>query len=115
MSKQKVTNKYIKSNFKYIIGIQYCYFQYMLYNMQPDFYISNNTDGWRCDIYVIDVNTCITTGYGYISNIKIPFNIIEEYENKAMKLHCDISDINELKNKKYELLEEFLNKYVYKR
>lgn len=78
MRKIKVTQKYINQNFKNIISINYCKLQFLLNDKEPLYY-NNRYEGWAFDVYVIDNNTCICTGYSPIGNIKPLTNMIQLY------------------------------------
>lgn len=105
--KVKVTKKQIKENYSNIIMIGYCQGHSLLKTLNPDYY-STGTYGWRCDYYIINGDTIISTGYDPIGNIKNS-DIINKYENNAYKISC--------KNfKNYEdykkALENNLNEFI---
>ena len=62
MIKIKVTQKQIKEGFKNIICVDCCGLQYLLNYKEPTYYTSG-IYGWNADIYVVDHNTVIVTGY----------------------------------------------------
>lgn len=85
--KVKVTRKEIKENYKNIINVSYCNLQYLLKaaNISPAYYCTR-AEGWACDIYVINDEIVIVTGYAPFGNIKSSFDLCEKYEKKAQKL-----------------------------
>ena len=85
--KTKVTRKEIKENYKNIINVSYCNLQYLLNvaNASPAYYCAR-AEGWACDIYIINNNTVVVTGYAPFGNIKPSFDLCEKYEAKAQKL-----------------------------
>lgn len=113
--KVKVTRKEIKENYKNIINVSYCNLQYLLNiaNITPAYYCTR-AEGWACDIYIINNNTVVVTGYAPFGNIKPSFDLCEKYEKKAQKL------LYSNKYKKYttvqkhgrSLLIDFINQIV---
>lgn len=101
MIKIKVTQKQIKEGFKNIISVGYCDLQYLLNYKTPTYYTSG-IYGWNSDIYVIDNNTVIVTGYRPFGNIS-NYKIIRKYEEKAEKI------THELYNQSGDKLEHDLN------
>ena len=85
MKKIKVTQKYIKQNFDNIILVHNEQLQFLLYEKEPAFYNAGK-DGWYFDVYVINENTCICTGYNPIGNIKTSYNITRPYNLLGKKL-----------------------------
>ena len=81
--KVRVSQKSIKEAFSYIIPIGYCQACKMLAHHSPNFYTAGMY-GWNSDIYVIDNNTAIVTGYRTFGTIKQPhYSLIEKYEQRA--------------------------------
>lgn len=113
--KIKVTRKLIKENFKNIISINYCDLQFLLKaaNISPAYYCTR-AEGWACDIYVININTVIVTGYASFGNIKPDFKTLENYENKAKKILFSnkYKKFSTIKKHGYNLLIEFVNQLV---
>ena len=88
MLKCKVTKKELVESYNNIISIGYCTAEYLLKYKTPRFYYSNNY-GWRFDVYEIDYNTILTTGYGYLKtskNQKEISKIISKYNTRAYKI-----------------------------
>ena len=86
--KLQTTKKAIKNNFYTVISIGYCDAQYLLYFKDP-FAYSAGINGWACDYYQIK-NTCISTGYSPIGE-KVPYELLNELENKAGEIARDYS------------------------
>lgn len=103
MIKAKVTEKQIKEGYRNIITISYCEAQNLLRYKNPIFYTSG-VYGWKSDIYIINNNTIISTGYAPISGIR-DYELVEEYEQKANK-------INHNYNIEYEKQQELVNKLL---
>lgn len=110
--KVKVTKKEIRENYKNVIRVGYCELQYLLRGKNPNFYTSG-TYGWRADIYQINYNTCIVTGYAPFGNIKIERNTIQKYEEKAIKICHDYSLNWEQETTKLDkLLDKFIKEVI---
>lgn len=78
--KIQTTQKEIKGAFNNIISIGYCDAWYLLRHMGPTFYTCG-VYGWNSDIYIINNNTCIVTGYRPFGNLKL--DNIRELNEKA--------------------------------
>lgn len=92
MSKIKTTEKAIKNAYNNVISVGYCDLQNLLYDLEPTFYTCG-VYGWNSDIYIIDYNTCIVTGYRPFGNIHASYNgICNKYDTKARKLYRDTID-----------------------
>lgn len=110
--KVKVSKKEILRNYKNIIKIGYCDFDFLLSRKNPNFY-TTRAEGWGADIYQINYNTCIVTGYSPFGNIEIERNTIQKYEEKARKICCDYSLGWEQQTKKLnKLLDKFINEVI---
>ena len=110
--KVKVTKKEIKENYKNVISVGYCELQYLLRGKNPNFYTSGVYD-WGADIYQINYNTCIVTGYRSFGNIKIERDTIQKYEEKARKICRDYSLNWEQETKKLDkLLDKFIKEVI---
>lgn len=72
MTKLNVTRKWVYNNFDNIITVPYCTLHDLLKDLSPQWYTSG-TYGWNADIYCIDMETCIVTGYRPFGNIKPTF------------------------------------------
>lgn len=109
MIKFKITNKEIKEGYKNIITIGYCNIQSLLYFENAIAY-NAGVYGWNYDVYQINNNTCICTGYRPVNGMRIDYNIQEKYENKARKiLYGDNKYKYETKKRK---IQELLNQFV---
>lgn len=107
--KLKATKKQIKNNYSNIICLGYCSAQHLLYFVNP-FAYSAGVYGWACDYYRVG-NTCISTGYGPIGNIRPAYDLIRDYNNKAIEVISNTAFTYELKeNIVNELLNDFINK-----
>ena len=74
--KTKTTKKAIMSAFENVIRVGYCDLQKALKWREPNFYTSG-VYGWNADVYVIDCDTVIVTGYRPFGNIELSRSVID--------------------------------------
>ena len=79
--KVKVTKKQVQENYRNIINVGYCDLQYLLRFKEPSFY-TTGVYGWNADVYQVNYNTCIVTGYRPFGNIS-NYELAREAEKKA--------------------------------
>lgn len=105
MLKLKATRNQLKEGYKNIIKVGYCDLQYLLSYKVPRYY-NSNTYGWAYDVYELDFNTIIVTGYAPFGNYT-NYDIITKYENLAKSLSY-------FEKEKYldELIEKFKNEML---
>ena len=105
---EKITRKQVNM-YKNIICVPYCDLWYLLYFRNKDGY-NSGVYGWNYDVFHINLNTCIVTGYRPFGNIK-NYDLCDEYNEKAKNVIEDRTLSNEEKKEKVEnLLEEFIEK-----
>lgn len=68
MAKMNVTQKFVRGSFTNIICVPYCGLQDLLRHETPCWFTSG-IYGWNADVYMIDFDTCIVTGYRPFGNI----------------------------------------------
>ena len=109
MIKLKATKKEMREHYWYILSAGYCSMQSLLREQRP-FAYSSWTDGWACDYYKVD-GVLISEGYAPLAskNMKKDYEIIREYENKALKIDELCLPLDERKAKKDALLKELVN------
>ena len=86
MIKTQVTRKQIQNSYTNIISIPYCNAQYLLNYKHPEHFTYSRAYGWRADVYIIDCDTVIVTGYAPFGNIKPDRDTVKAFEEKAEKL-----------------------------
>ena len=59
-----------------VIEVGYCDMQDALKWREPNFYTAG-VYGWNADVYVIDHDTVIVTGYRPFGNMKLPRDVVE--------------------------------------
>ena len=74
--KTKITKKAIMTTYPNVIKVGYCDLQDALKWREPNFYTAG-VYGWNADVYVIDCDTVIVTGYRPFGNIELPRNVID--------------------------------------
>ena len=68
--KTKTTKKAIMSAYSNVIKVGYCDMQSALKWREPNFYTAG-VYGWNADVYVIDYDTVIVTGYRPFGNMEL--------------------------------------------
>lgn len=106
--KIRTTKKSIKEAFPHIIGIGYCNAYYLLQGIEPDFYTCG-VYGWNEDVYKIDYNIAIATGYRPSYNIQANYDITKKYNEKARKIYNNYDIDYKIRiNKITKLREKFI-------
>ena len=72
----KITKKAIMSAYRNVIKVGYCDLQDALIWREPNFY-TTGVYGWNADVYVIDHETVIVTGYRPFGNMELPREVID--------------------------------------
>lgn len=111
MKKIRVKESDIKDGWRNIIKVGYCDLQYLLRFREPDFYTCG-TYGWKADIYKIDYNTVIVTGYAPFGNIS-NYNLVKKYEKKAERISF-YNDYRKNLKKLNKLLDSFIKEILQK-
>ncbi len=85
--KYKTTSREVKAGYYYIISVGYCDLQYLLKSENPAAY-AKGIYGWKFDVYQLDGNVALVTGYNPVSpkNTKKDYKIIREYDEKAKNM-----------------------------
>lgn len=84
--KMRISEKELKKNFKNIYCVGYCELK-MLEFMEADYY-TTGVYGWNCDVFKIDNNTLLVTGYRTFGKqvskevVNIYNNMFEELKEK---------------------------------
>ena len=73
--KTKITKKAIMSAYRNVIKVGYCEMQDALKWREPNFYTAG-VHVWNADVYVIDYDTVIVTGYRPFGNMELPREVI---------------------------------------
>lgn len=74
--KTQTTKKAIMGAFDNVIKVGYCDTQDALKWREPNFYTAG-VYGWNADVYVIDHDTVIVTGYRPFGNMELPREVID--------------------------------------
>lgn len=121
MIKLKVSKREIRNNFKNVLYCGYCELSDLLSYKNADYYNANSY-GWRNDIYLINNNTVIVTGYEPFGNIEVPREIAKKYNNIAYRIKKNglkdaqtkkiTFDYNILKNNIDEVIEEMVQEII---
>ena len=104
--KTQTTKKAIMSAYSNVIKVGYCDMQDALKWRKPNFYTAG-VYGWNADVYVIDYDTVIVTGYRPFGNVELPRDVIDTLnkcaESITRYLNYDLAKIY-LKNNLDELV-----------
>ena len=113
MAKIKTTAKAIRKTYPNIITIGYCDLQYLLGYFSPAYYTCG-VYGWNCDVYIIDENTVIATGYRPINGKYHNYEIVKKYNDKAKaEIYGNWDfDYSTQKNIASKLLNDFVNEII---
>ena len=65
------------SAFENVIKVDYCDMQDALKWREPNFYTAGAYGCWNADVYVIDHDTVIVTGYRPFGNVELSRNVID--------------------------------------
>lgn len=106
--KFKTTKKEVMRGYHKVIGVSYCRLQYLLYYKKPVAYTCG-VYGWNADIYEVEPGIAICTGYRAFGDVKVDYELMREYDEKAEKIICN-SKIENVKEELDKLLKEFLEK-----
>lgn len=107
MKNQKTTKKEIMRNYKKVIQLGYCEAQFLLRFKNRKNYTSG-TYGWNADVYQIDFDTAIVTGYRPFGNVRPDYDLVKKYELEACEIVCSDLDFEVMEEKVNELLERFI-------
>ena len=113
MGKIKTTKKAIMESYSKVISVGYCDLTYLLRGKYPIAYTSG-VYGWNADVYQIDYNTCIVTGYRPFGNIASneKSGLNTKYNKKARELTSDCLTWEDTQKVLDELLEEYLKELI---
>ena len=111
--KLQTTKTNVRKNFVTILTAGYCELQYLLNHCSP-FAYSAGSYGWMCNYYTPSEKfsgVCIATGYNTerLSDKRVSYELVKEYEQKACELVNDYSQINK-REALNTLIDEFIEK-----
>ena len=103
--KTPITKKAIMNSYRNVIKVGYCDMQDALKWREPNFYTAG-VYGWNADVYVIDYDTVIVTGYRPFGNIELPREVIDtlnkcarsithyfDYDNAKISLRNNLDEL----------------------
>lgn len=88
--KTKITKKAIMGAYRNIIKVGYCDMQDALKWREPNFFTAG-VYGWNSDVYVIDYDTVIVTGYRPFGNVELPREVIDKLNKCAESITRDLN------------------------
>ena len=101
--KVRVSARQVRNSYPVIIEVGYCALWNLLTTIDPHFYTAG-TYGWNADIYEVDPNTVIVTGYRPFGNyngnkLADKYNKLAEEVNRKYNWTADYSKrVEELRN-----------------
>lgn len=107
----ELKRKQIKGMYKNIIKIGYCELSELLAYTKKMGYTAG-IYGWNADIFELDWNTVIVTGYRPFGNINPDYTIIRKYNKEARKLKNETKSFRQLTIELNKLIENFKNEVI---
>ena len=104
MNKVKTTLKAIRNSHRYVVAVDYCLLQTLLWFRSPIAY-AYGVYGWTCDLYSLSPDVGICTGYRPTGDLDYPVERIREFEAKARKISHSVPDYKAQLDK---LIDEFV-------
>jgi len=83
--KNKVSRRFINDRYTNIICVGYCNLQRLLTGVPPMYY-TTRVEGWAADVYELNHNTVVVTGYAPFGNIKPEYDLQRKYEMIAARI-----------------------------
>ena len=85
--KTKITKKAVREKYPKIISVGYAVLQHLLTFEKPKFYTCGY-EGWYADVYEMEnfPGVAIVTGYQPFGNFKPSYNLLYEYDQKAVEV-----------------------------
>ena len=105
--------KQIKESYKNIIKCGYCELQNLLKGIDKKGYTCG-VYGWDADIYQINIDTVIVTGYRTFGNIEADHELSKEYDTKAEEIFKKTKTYSKASEKVNELLNEYIKIILYR-
>lgn len=108
--KDRIAKKDVKAMYGTIIKVPYCNLQELLTFEDPKYY-NCGTYGWNFDVYLIDSDTAIVTGYRPFGNVTPAYEVTRKYEEKAREIKKDwrwVTDYDGVRDRMRNLIAEFV-------
>ena len=103
--KFKTTQKTIKANYTNIICVGYCDLQHLLTYKNPIAYTVRR-EGWGADIYEVNSNTVIVTGYAPFGNVHVDYETVRKFDDRAKEI------LYETRDYRPESLDWFIEEFI---
>lgn len=107
----ELKRKQIKGMYKNIITVGYCELSELLAYSKKIGYTAG-VYGWNADIFQLDWNTAIVTGYRPFGNIDPDRTITKKYNEEARRIKKQNLSYEQIKSKLDELIEDFKNEVI---
>ncbi len=112
--KFKTTQKEIKSNFQYVISIDYCGLGSLLRYDNPIAYTIRGKGGclgWGSDVYDLGDGVAVVTGYAPFGNVKPDYEVVRKYRDLAEQIRKSLK-WNEQEAALKALQQDFLREVI---
>lgn len=104
MLKAKATKKAVNNGFVNKVSVGYCQLQNLLDEFDPSYYTAG-VNGWGADVYVVNNNTAVVTGYAPFGNVRPNLDLVQRYDAMA----SSVSAVGEARRvQMVKLLNEFV-------
>lgn len=110
--KYKTTQKEVKNGYYHTICVPYCNLQTLLSYENPVAY-TTRPEGWGADIYEVNSNCCIVTGYAPFGRYHANYETCKKWELKACKKISEVKWENRKKSLNL-LVQKFANEIIEK-
>lgn len=112
MTRVQVKKSDVMNQNRYIICVGYCELQYLLRFQDSPFYTAG-VYGWNADVFQINSNIVIVTGYRPFGNVRPHYELTREYDTKAGAiLENDNLSYFEKESEIEKLIGEFCEKAI---
>jgi hypothetical protein len=108
--KTKTTKKEIIKNYKNVISVGYCSAWYLLKGQEARYY-TKGVYGWNADIYQVNYNTVIVTGYRPFGEYSA-VGVVDKYNEKAKNIYNSDLAYDKKIVKINKLLDNFINEVL---
>lgn len=107
----KTTKKQIMNNYRNVIKVGYCELQGLL-RLKERKYFTIGAYGWNADVYQVNYNTVIVTGYRPFGNIRPDYDLTKRYEEEAKEILQSNLDYEVKQEKLDELIAKFIDEVL---
>ena len=103
----KTTKKAIINGYSNVIYTGYCNLENLLCYRDVESH-TERAEGWGADIYRLNYNTCIVTGYAPFGNIHADYDTVRKYNDMAQEITTRRTDYADAKSQLDALINQFV-------